>query len=129
MSDTPNDALARVADLEGRVEQLEAVQELLLRLLSTTRPLAGVLEQYGATETQEQAFYQVLDGLATRTDGPERDRPSFAFFQMRVDEIFPELRGDREFIQLLIDTLKVERPAYRTLHQYMRAHGWPSWNA
>ena len=70
MSDTSNDPLARVADLEARVEQLEAVQELLLRLLSTTRPLAGVLEQYGATKTQEQAFYQLLDGLADRTNGP-----------------------------------------------------------
>ena len=127
LSDTTNDPFARVTDLEARVAQLEAVQELLLRLLSTTRPLAGVLEQYGATKTQEQAFHQLLDGLADRTNGPERDRPSFAFFQMRVDEIFPELRGDRELIQLLIDTLTVERPAYRTLHQYMRAHGWPLW--
>ena len=121
----PTDALARVTALEARVEELEAVQALVLRLLSTTRPLAGVLEQYGATETQEQALYRLLDTLTDRMRGLERDRPSFAFFEMRVDEIFPELRGDREFLQLVIDTLKVERSAYRALHGFMTAQGWP----
>jgi hypothetical protein len=129
MTDVDNDLLARMSALDARVEALEAVQELLLRLLSTTRPLAGVLEHYSATETQEQAFYRLLDNLAGRTGGPGKDRPSFAFFEMQVNEIFPALRGDREFVQLLIDTLRVERPAYRALHQYMLAHHWPSWSA
>jgi len=129
MTDAGKDALGQIAALEARVEALEAVQELLLRLLSTTRPLAGVLEHYSATETQEQAFYRLLDTLAGRTAGPARDRPSFAFFEMQINEIFPQLRGDREFVQLLIDTLKVERPAYRALHQYMVANHWPSWSA
>jgi len=43
---------------------------------------------------------------------------------MHVGEILPALRGNREFLQLLMDTLKVERPAYRELHEYMAAHGW-----
>jgi hypothetical protein len=129
MTDVRNDSLERVTSLEARVEALEAVQELLLRLLSTTRPLAGVLEYYSATETQEQAFYRLLDTMVGRTGGAERDRPSFAFFEMNLNEIFPHLRGDREFVQLLIDTLSVERPAYRTLHQYMVAHHWPTWSA
>jgi hypothetical protein len=127
MTDTRDDALARVTDLEARVEELEVVQALLLRLLSATRPLAGVLEHYGATETQEQAFYQLLDNLTGRVVGPERDHPSFAFFEMGVSEIFPHLRGDRDFMQLLIDTLRVERTPYRTLYQYMSARRWPSW--
>jgi len=129
MTDVGKDALGQIAALEARVEALEAVQELLLRLLSTTRPLAGVLEHYSATKTQEQAFYRLLDSLAGRTAGAIRDRPSFAFFEMQINEIFPHLRGDREFVQLLIDTLKVERPAYRELHQYMVANHWPSWSA
>jgi len=129
MTDVGKDAFTRMGTLEARVEALEAVQELLLRLLSTTRPLAGVLEHYSATETQEQAFYRLLDTLAGRTAGDPRDRPSFAFFEMHINEIFPHLRGDREFVQLLIDTLRVERPAYRTLHQYMVANHWPSWSA
>lgn len=129
MTDVGKDALGQIAALEARVEALEAVQELLLRLLSTTRPLAGVLEHYSATKTQEQAFYRLLDTLAGRTAGAARDRPSFAFFEMQINEIFPHLRGDREFVQLLIDTLRVERPAYRALHQYMVANHWPSWSA
>ncbi len=125
--DDSTDVLARVASLEARIEELEAVQKLVLRLLSTTRPLAGVLEQYGATETQEQALYALLDGLTERAGGPERDRPSFGYFEMRVGEIFPALRGDREFLQLMIDTLRVERAAYRTLYAYMMGQKWPSW--
>ncbi len=112
----------RIADLEGRVAQLELMQELLLRIVSTTRPLCNVLEQFGATETQQQKFMKFLDELVTRARGAERDRPTKAYFQMHVAEIFPALRNDREFHQLLIDTLKVERPAYRELHEYMIAN-------
>ena len=43
---------------------------------------------------------------------------------MHVGEILPALRGNHEFLQLLMDTLKVERPAYRELHEYMTAQGW-----
>ena len=39
-------------------------------------------------------------------------------------EIYPEKRHDREFRCLIIDTLKVERAAYRALHEYMEAHDW-----
>ena len=42
---------------------------------------------------------------------------------MKVAEIFPSLRGDREFLELLLDTLKLERCAYRELHEYMTAPG------
>lgn len=34
------------------------------------------------------------------------------------------MRGNGEFLDLLIDTLKVERPAYRELHEYMCGKGW-----
>jgi hypothetical protein len=36
-----------------------------------------VLEQYGATETQEGEFYRLLDDVAERAKGRERDRPTF----------------------------------------------------
>ena len=48
------DETDRLSRLEARVEELEALQQLLVRLMSTTRPLSGVLERCGATETQEQ---------------------------------------------------------------------------
>jgi hypothetical protein len=95
MSDA--DVSARPASLEAEVSELGAVQDVLLRLLSTTRRLSRLLEQYGAT---------------------------FGYLQMRLAVIFPDLAADREFVQFLIDTLKVERPAYRSIHAYARAARW-----
>jgi hypothetical protein len=125
-ADHPADLAATIADLDARVRELEAVQQLILRIMSTTKPLDSVLEQYGATETQEQAFYKLLDDLVTRARGREQDRPTFAYFEMQLDQIFPKLRGNREFSTLLIDTLKLERPAYRELHTYATTQGWPT---
>ncbi len=122
-----DDETNRVSKLEARVEELEALQQLLVRLMSTTRPLSGVLERWGATETQEQALYQLLDELCERMRGVERDRPTFAYFDKRLGEIVPANRGDHQFVQLVIDTLRVERPAYRELHAYMLDQHWPSW--
>jgi hypothetical protein len=127
MANTGNKATPTVDDLDARLREVEAVQQLILRLLSVTKALASVLEQYGATEAQERAFYALLDELAVRARGREKDRPTFAYFHMKMDEIFPALRGDRDFVEIVIDTLKVERSAYRELHAYMAAKGWPTW--
>jgi hypothetical protein len=116
----------RVADLDSRVRELETVQQLILRIMSATNPLNALLDQYGATETQEQAFYKLLDELVGRVRGPEQNRPSFAYFEMKLAAVFPEYRGDRQFTSLLIDTMKLDRPAYRELHAYATAQGWPT---
>src|SRR5204863_5371353 len=121
MTDEPKPT---IQELEARVSQLELMQELLLRIISTTRPLAHVLEQFGATETQQQALFKFLDGLVMRVRGPAPEQPSKAYFDMHVREILPSLRDDQDFQQLLMDTLKVERPAYRELHEYMTSRGW-----
>ena len=115
-----------LTDLDARLREVEALQELVLRLLATTKPLDRVLEQYGATETQARAFYTLLDDLAARMRNGDQNRPSYGYFEMQVGELFPALRGNREFLGLLIDTMKIERPVYRELHSYMTAHGWPS---
>ena len=127
MADTSPDVAARLADLEARTREIEAVQQLILRILSTTKPLDSVLEQYGATETQARAFYKLLDELVNRARGRAQDRPTFAYFQMQLENIFPSLRNDREFTRLVIDTLKIERAAYRELSSYCAASGWPAW--
>jgi hypothetical protein len=114
-----------LADLDARLREVEALQELVLRLLSTLKPLDRVLEQYGATETQTRAFYTLLDDFCARTTRGQQDRPSFSYFEMQMGDLFPALRGNREFLSLLIDTMKVDRPAYRELHAYISAHGWP----
>ena len=122
------DLQGRVEALETQVAELKSVQDLLMRLLSTTRPLANLLEYYGATDAAEQALYGLLDELLAASRGPKQRQPTFSFFQMRLSEIFPALRADRGFVQTLIDTMKVDRPAYRELHDYMTAHGWPKWD-
>lgn len=122
------DVLVRLAEIESQLQELKAVQDLLVRLLSTTRPLSNVLEYYGASETKEQSLFRLLDELGELVRGPKHRQPTFGPFKTRVGEIFPELREDRHFIQLLIDTLKVERPAYRELYQYMSDHHWPVWD-
>jgi hypothetical protein len=123
-----SDITARLNAIELQLEELRAVQDLLLRLLSTTRPLSSMLEYYGATESKEQALYRFLDELVEQVRGPQHRQPTFASFKVRLGGIFPELRDDRSFCQLLIDTLKVERPAYRELHAYMARHRWPVWD-
>ena len=113
-----------LTDLDARLREVEALQEMMLRILATTKPLDKVLEQYGAADTQERACYALLDDLAARMNGHDNQRPTCAYFEMKLGDIFPALRKDREFIGLIIDTLKVERPAYRALHTYMAAHAW-----
>jgi hypothetical protein len=65
-----------------------------------------------------------LDELAERVHSLERNRPSFDQFQARVGQIMPSLKDDREFLRLIVDTLRVERAAYRSLHDYMVQQGW-----
>src|SRR3954470_16905289 len=85
-----------LGDLDARLREVEAIQEMMLRILATTKPLDNVLEQYCATDTQERACYALLDALAARTTGRENERPTFAFFEMKMADIFPALRKDRE---------------------------------
>src|SRR5262245_62786881 len=117
-----------LGDLDARLREVEALQDLMMRIIATTKPLDRVLEQYGATQSQERAFYTLLDELVVRARWAERDRPTFGYFQMRLFEIFPALKNDRAFVQLVIDTMKLERPVYRELHVYTDKHGWPQWS-
>ena len=117
----------RLTELEAHVAQLDMLQQLMLRLLSIMHPLSNVLAQYGADSTQEQELLQYLDQLAQRVHSLERTKqPTVEEFQERMAEIVPALRKDVEFLRLVMDTLRVERAAYRELHDYMRAQGWPA---
>jgi hypothetical protein len=129
--DTPTTIIDRVderlTELEAHVSQLEMIQQLILRLLSIMHPLSNVLSQYGATATQEQELMQYLDELAERVHSFERTKqPTVEEFQTRMAEILPALRQDVDFLRLVMDTLRVERSAYRELHDYMTGQGWTS---
>jgi hypothetical protein len=119
-----SDLVARVAALETKIAELESVQQLLLRLLSTQHPLDNLLDFYGATESARHDLHQFLDELLVAVRGPKPRQPTLAYFRMRLGEIFPAQKGDSAFVQAVIDTLGVERPAYRELHGYMTSQGW-----
>jgi hypothetical protein len=130
-TDTPTSIIDRVderlSELEAHVSQLEMLQQLMLRLLSIMHPLSNVLAQYGANSTQEQELLQYLDQLAERVHSLERSRrPTAEEFLVRMGEILPALRKDTDFLRLVMDTLRVERVAYRELHDYMHEQGWPA---
>ena len=118
------DLAARVTALEAKLQELESVQQLLLRLLSTHRPLDNLLDFYGATESARHDLHQFLDEQVAAVRGPASRQPTFPYFRMRLAEIFPDQRGDAAFVQAIIDTLGVERPAYRELHAYATARRW-----
>ena len=78
-----------LADLDGRLRAVEAVQELILRILSTTRPLDRLLEQYGATETQELALYRLLDELSNTRERPRESSADFSVLRDADERDFP----------------------------------------
>src|SRR5262245_56418355 len=122
MADNPQD---RIAALEAKVQELDALVNLALRLLALGRPVSTLLERYGATEAEERAVHALLDDLSRRAEQGGVYAPSFGGFVNSLAERFPSTRGDREFVALLIDTLKLDRLAYQRLHAYTVAEGWP----
>jgi hypothetical protein len=124
MADNQSD---RIAALEVKVQELDALVNLALRLLAVEKPVSALLERYGATEAEDQAVHALLDDLARRAGQGGMYAPSFGGFVNELTHRFPAARGDRQFITLLLDTLKVDRPAYQRLHAYTSAQGWPQW--
>jgi hypothetical protein len=120
----PDDAERRIAALEAKVQELDALVNLALKLLSVEKPVSALLERYGATRAEDLAIHALLDDVATRAERGGMYAPSFRGFQNEIDAAFPAVRGDRQFVSLLLDTLKLDRPAYQKLHAYVTAHEW-----
>ena len=122
MTDDQSD---RIAALEAKVQELDALVNLALRLLSVDKPVGALLERFGATEAESLAVHTLLDDLARRAEQGGMYAPSFGGFVGELTQRFPAVRANRQFITLLLDTLKLDRPAYQRLHAYTSAHGWP----
>jgi hypothetical protein len=125
MADNQDD---RIAALEAKVQELDALVNLALRLLAVEKPVSALLERHGATEAESLAVHALLDDVARRAEQGGMYAPSFAGFVNELAQRLPAARGDRQFTALLLDTLKVDRPAYQRLHAYASAHGWPQWS-
>ena len=123
----PDSAEQRIAMLEAKVQELDALVNLALRLLAVERPVSALLERYGATQAENVAVHSLLDDVAKRAEQGGMYAPSFAGFQHEIDATLPAVRGNRQFMSMLLDTLKLDRPAYQKLHAYATAHGWPEW--
>jgi hypothetical protein len=118
----------RMTALEAKVQELDALVNLALRLLALEKPVSTLLERYGATDAQNQSVHTFLDDVARRAEQGGMYAPSFGGFVNELAERLPSARGDREFITLLLEMLKLDRPAYQRLHAYTSAQGWPQWS-
>jgi hypothetical protein len=127
LATTDQPLLDRVTALEGKVQELEAMVSLALRLLSIETPVSNLLKQFGATESEELAIDALLDDLSQRIDKGGMYRPSFPGFEGELYSRFTAVRGNRDFVRLLIDALKIDRPAYRKLYDFMKQERWPNW--
>ena len=118
----------RIAALEAKVQELDTLVNLALRLLAVDKPVSALLERYGASEAEDVAVHALLDDLARRAEQGGMYAPSFGGFVNELYTRLPSIRGDKEFIALLLDTLRVDRPSYQRLHAYIAAQGWPQWS-
>lgn len=118
----------RIAALESKVQELDTLVNLTLRLLAVEKPVSALLERYGATEAEDLAVHALLSDIAARAERGGLQAPSFGGFLNDLEKRFPSARGNREFVSLLLDTLKLDRPAYQKLHAYMSREGWPQWS-
>src|SRR5262245_18929669 len=124
MTDSQQD---RISALEAKVQELDTLVNLALRLLAVEKPVSALLERFGATQAEDLAVHTLLDDVAKRAEQGGMYTPSFGGFRNELDARFPTVRGDRQFVSLLLDSLKLDRPAYQKLHAFATAHGWPEW--
>ncbi len=105
------------SELQGRVTQLETQLSAVLGILALSRPAAMVLSRSGVDEAQQQAFYGLIDDMTMRVESG--CSVSYADFEERVSELVPSRRGDRRFFESLIEALKLERPASKSMLDYL----------
>jgi hypothetical protein len=116
----------RIATLEAKIAELEALVSLALRLMAVEKPVSVLLRRFGATDAQDTAVHALLDDVASRAERGGLYAPSFNGFVSDLYRRFPAVRSNREFVALLIDALKLDRPAYQKLHDYVVAAQWPT---
>jgi hypothetical protein len=107
----------QLSDLEMRLAGLESQLNTALGILALTRPAATVLSRCGADHAQQQEFFRIIDDLTRRVDSGAS--VSFSEFEDRVVDLVPNKRGDRKFFEMLIEAVKLERPAAKPMLDYL----------
>ena len=118
MWDNQSQPQAQLGDLELRLTGLEAQLNTALGIFALTRPAATVLSQCGADQAQQQEFFRIIDDLTRRVDSGAS--VSFSEFEERVVDLVPSKRGDRKFFEVLIEAVKLERPAAKPMLDYLK---------
>jgi len=108
---------ADVIDLQARVTELEAQLNTALGILALIRPAETILSRWGADPEQQRAFYDLIDEMRRRVDNGST--VSYAEFAERVSEIVPARRGDRRFLEVLVEAVKLERPDSRPMLDHL----------
>ena len=122
-----DDHEARIAALEAKVHELEALVNVSLRLSAADKPVSALLARFGATEAETLAVHALLDDIVRRIQAGGFYTPSFTGFLSDLVKVCPAAKGDREFVVLLLEMLKLDRPTYQQLHAYATAQNWPQW--
>jgi hypothetical protein len=122
-----DDHETRIAALEAEVHELRALIDVALRLSAADKPVSALLARFGATEAETLAVHALLDDVVKRVQAGGFYTPSFTGFLSDLVKVCPAARGDREFVVLLLETLKIDRPAYQQLHAFVTAQAWPQW--
>ena len=65
MTNTDQD---RLSALEAKVQELDALVNLALRLLALEKPVSALLERFGATDAENQSVHTFLDDVARRAE-------------------------------------------------------------
>ena len=117
----------RIAALEATVQELDTLVNPALRLLAVEKPVSTLLERVGATAAEDLAVQALLDDLTPRAEQGAMYAPSFGGFVNKLTQPFPAARDNRLFVDLLIDALKIDRPADRRLRDDASDRGWPHW--
>ena len=106
---------------------MDTLVNLALRLLAVEKPVSTLLERFGATEAEDLAVHALLDDVTRRAEQGGMYAPSFGGFVNELIQRFPAARDNRQFVDLLIEALKIDRPACRRRHVDASDHGWPHW--
>jgi hypothetical protein len=122
-----DDHETRIAALEAEIHELRALINVALRLSAADKPVSALLARFGATEAETLAVHALLDDVVKRVQAGGFYTPSFTGFLSDLVKVCPAARGDREFVVLLLETLKIDRPAYQQLHAFVSAQAWPQW--